>query len=190
MEAPARDRYWGHTDLPLSAEGLRQAEALRGRLAGERFDAIFASDLLRAKQTAERIACGHGMPVTFSPDLREINFGLCEGLTYAEIKERYPEADRFWVTGADALPFAGGESSADLVERVSRFRRECLPGYESVLVAGHGGPLSILICLLLELDPRFWWRVRLDIGSLSVVEVYPEGGILTLLNDTCHLQSA
>lgn len=181
-------RYWGQSDLPLSPLGIRQAERLRERLAGERFAGAYASDLRRALATAEIVLQPRGLTVAACPELREIDFGACEGLTYAEICERYPDAERFWA--ADGLVgFPNGESTAQVAERVKRFLARLASHEEeaALLVVAHGGPLSLLICLLLGLPHGRWWQFRLDVASLSIIDVYPSGAVLSLLNDRCHL---
>ena len=87
-------RVQGHTDIPLNATGIAQAQALAERLAGEPLAAVFASDLERARVTAAAVAARHELPVSIDPDLREKNFGSWEGLTDGEIAERFPAAVR------------------------------------------------------------------------------------------------
>ncbi len=92
----AERRLQGHIDIALNAEGLRQAEALAAALADERFDAIVASDLQRAHQTAQAVARVQGMAVQSDPGLRERCYGGFEGLLYAEIEARFPEEFAAW----------------------------------------------------------------------------------------------
>jgi broad specificity phosphatase PhoE len=80
----AEGRLQGHTDRPLSDYGREQARRLADDLADEEFDAIYASDLARARETAEIVAERLGLPVTLEPDLREKNWGTWEGLTPPE----------------------------------------------------------------------------------------------------------
>ncbi|SHI45660.1 Histidine phosphatase superfamily (branch 1) [Desulfofundulus thermosubterraneus DSM 16057] len=90
-------RFQGHSDTALSPRGLEQARALARRLRGENFSAFYASDLQRALNTARILAEPHGLPVVPLKALREINFGAWEGLTVAEIKNRYPrELQQWW----------------------------------------------------------------------------------------------
>jgi 2,3-bisphosphoglycerate-dependent phosphoglycerate mutase len=77
----AEGRLQGHTDRPLNEHGRRQARELAARLAGEQVDAIYASDLVRARETAEILGAQLGLPVAVDPDLREKNWGNWEGLT-------------------------------------------------------------------------------------------------------------
>jgi len=179
-------RYWGKTDVPLSDEGRQQARALAARLRREPIATVYASDLCRALDTAAAVAEAIGRPVAPCPELREIDFGELEGLTFAEVTARYPGAS-FWSPTGPGYP--GGESLADLTERAAVFRRRLAEHAddEAVLVVAHGGSLIQLICLLLGLDPARWWQIRLDYASLTILETYPEGAVLTLLNDTCHL---
>ena len=104
-------RMQGHRDLPLNAHGLAQAAALGPRFAGQKVAALYSSDLLRARQTAQPIAAALGRPVVPRAALRERHFGRCEGLTLAEISERYAD-DAQAITSHDpdyASP--GGEGS-------------------------------------------------------------------------------
>ncbi|MGZ8290291.1 MAG: histidine phosphatase family protein [Telluria sp.] len=92
----AERRLQGHIDIPLNAEGERQAEALAAALAGERIDAVVSSDLMRASQTAQAVARHHGLTVSTDPGLRERCYGGFEGLLYAEIAHRYPVEFAAW----------------------------------------------------------------------------------------------
>jgi probable phosphoglycerate mutase len=92
----AERRLQGHTDIGLNREGLQQAAALAQALAGESLDAIVASDLLRARQTAQALAERHGLPVGLDPALRERCYGSFEGLLYAEIEHRFPVQFAAW----------------------------------------------------------------------------------------------
>src|SRR3954471_7990952 len=85
-------RVQGHSDTPLNETGRAQALALAETLDGAELDAIYASDLERAYDTAQFVAQRKGLPVTPLPELRERNFGTWEGLTDSEILERFPQA--------------------------------------------------------------------------------------------------
>jgi len=188
-ELNSSERYWGRTDVALNADGLRQAERLRERLAGEKIDAIYSSHLKRAMVTAQTIASAHQLEVVICPELREIDFGQLEGLTFNEINQLYPEIVRRWFEGSSQLVYPGGESLAELEERVRRFRSRLdkHSEKESILVVAHNGVLRTLICQLLGWETSKRWQIRLNLGSLTIVETYPEGARLALLNDVSHL---
>ena len=123
----AEGRLQGHTDQPLNDYGRRQAHGLAGELAGEQLDAVYASDLARARETAEIVGERLGLPTVLDPDLREKDWGTWEGLTPVE---------------RDRVEFVG-ESTGEHAERMLRALRriaERHPGGR-VLVVTHGGSM-------------------------------------------------
>ena len=132
-------RVQGHTDRPLNETGRGQAVKLARELAGEPLDAVYASDLQRARETARIVAEPRGLTVTLLPALREKHFGTWEGLTDTEVLERFPSARR----GS----WGDGETSDDVAGRVlaalHAIARE-QPGGR-VLVVTHGGPLRAVL---------------------------------------------
>lgn len=184
------ERFWGHTDVALSADGVKQAEQLRNRLANEKIGFAYASDLCRASLTAEIIAGPHQLEVVVCTELHEVNFGKVEGLNFKEISEQYPALAADWSTRDMNFRFPDGESIGDLNQRVSRFlpRLEKHAPEDTLLIVAHSGVLRLLICHLLEIAPQHWRQIRTDLASLTIVETYPQGAILNLLNDTSHLK--
>jgi alpha-ribazole phosphatase len=188
-EANSSERYWGKTDVALGPVGIRQAEQVRDRLAMEKIDHAYSSELKRAMTTAYTIASIHNLPVTACPEIREVDFGKMEGLKFAEINKQYPEVARKWIERSPDLQYPGGESLAQLEDRVGQFKARLVrhTGSETVLVVAHAGVLRTLICQLLEMDYRHRWNIRLSLASLSIIDTYPEVNILSLLNDVSHL---
>lgn len=184
------ERFWGNTDVELSTAGIRQAEQLRDRLATEKIDAIYASDLRRASATAEIIASQHHLEVIICPELHEINFGKVEGLTFKEISQLYPELVKAWPTRDLTFKYPDGESVGDLNNRVIKFldRLEKHTPEETILIVAHSGVLRLLICHLLRMELWRWRQLRTDLASLSIVATYPQGAILNTLNDVSHLR--
>ncbi len=183
------DRFWGKTDIELSDTGIRQAEQLRDRMARNKIDAIYTSTLLRAIETAEIIASRHKVKVTTFAELCECNFGYIEGLTFKEISRKYPELATELSSGK-VVSFPGGESLEQLDKRVQRFLEKLkqLKPPSTVAIVAHSGPLRLIVCHLLGLGTEHWLQMRVDHASLSIVETYPQGTILNLLNDTSHLK--
>lgn len=190
-ELNSAERYWGHSDVKLSALGFRQAERLGDRLAAERIGAVYSSDLQRALATAKAIASRHQLDVINCAELREIDFGKLEGLNFEEISQLFPEFTAKWkVQRSTDIEFPGGESLSQLHNRVRNFvgRLKKHKAEETVLVVAHAGVLRSLICQLMRIGRHYIYHIRLDLGSLSILETYPTGAILTLLNDVSHLR--
>lgn len=141
-------RLQGHLDVALNAAGQRQAAALAESLRDEALDAIFASDLTRAAQTAQAIAQRQGLPLRLDPGLRERCYGAFEGLMYSDIVHRYPDAYAAWQAGdADAV-FPPGERVAESLRQFQQRSVAAIlqcaqrhPGQKIALVA-HGGVLE------------------------------------------------
>jgi probable phosphoglycerate mutase len=135
----AASRVQGQSDRPLTARGREQARTLADALTAEPLDAVYSSDLSRARDTAEAIAGPRGLDVRTHPGLREKDFGTWEGLTDTEVFARYPEARRgHW---------GDGETPEELRERVLGSLREISarhPG-QRLLVVTHGGPLRVVL---------------------------------------------
>lgn len=190
----AERRLQGHIDIALNDEGERQAEALAGALADERFDAIFASDLKRAHQTAEAVARQHGLDVINDGALRERCYGGFEGLLYAEIEQRFPAEFAAWqARDVDAVMPPGARSAESFRQFYQRAIGAILalaqahPGKSLALVA-HGGVLECAyraaMGMLLETPRNF------PVMNASINRFRVRGGALTLTSwgEVGHLQ--
>jgi broad specificity phosphatase PhoE len=132
-------RVQGHTDRPLTEAGRAQARALADELEGEPIDAVYSSDLERARETARVVAERRGLDVTAIPELREKHFGTWEGLTDDEVLVRFPEARRgHW---GDA------ETTEQVSQRVLGALRRIAGAHPGrrVLVVTHGGPVRAVL---------------------------------------------
>jgi broad specificity phosphatase PhoE len=188
-EKNSSQRYWGRTDVNLGAVGLRQAEQLRDRLATEKINWIYSSEMLRAVLTTRTIASLHGLNIQLCPELREIDFGQIEGLDFKEVQEQFPDVARMWIARDPALCYPGGESLKQLDSRLAGFSRRLAAHGENevILVVAHSGILRTLICQMLGLETCNRWNFRIDLASLSILDSYQGVSILSLLNDTSHL---
>jgi broad specificity phosphatase PhoE len=181
--------YQGQTDVPLSTKGRLQLAALRERLRDERFTAAYSSVLSRARVSAEILLEEHFCPLRETPDLNEISYGEWEGLTRAQVQARFPEAWAYFVEDPAVRAAPGGETRPQLRARAGRVLEEVADQFEdaSILIASHGGTLREIIGGYLNLPADEIWKLRLENASLSIVDVYAGGGVLTLFNDTAHL---
>ncbi len=154
-------RHTGRTDVELTEEGRRQARALRSPLAQRDFQRVISSPLSRALETC-RLA-GLGKRAELSEALLEWNYGSYEGLTSAQIRERRTG----WVLWRDGCP--GGESPAEVGERVDPLVAELLQAKGDIALFAHGHVLRVLAARWLGLRPGDGALLALDTGTLSVL---------------------
>ncbi|MER7534643.1 bifunctional RNase H/acid phosphatase [Streptomyces sp. NPDC097704] len=182
----------GGSDPELSAAGLRQAEAVAEALAARgTIREIVSSPLARCRQTAGAVAARLGLDVRIEQGLRETDFGAWEGLTFGEVRERYPEDLDAWLASPKAAPTGGGESFATVARRVAATRDRLTAAYagRTVLLVTHVTPIKTLVRLALGAPPESLFRMELSAASISAVAYYADGNAsVRLLNDTSHLR--
>jgi len=139
-------RIQGFRDIGLSGRGLRQAQVLARHLCGQALDAIYASDLARAVQTAEPLARQRGAVVQIDARLKERGFGLFEGHTYAEAEANWPQEYAIWQRRDPGHAVPGGESYRDARVRVLASIDELTRRHagQTIAVVTHGGVLDII----------------------------------------------
>lgn len=188
----ADSRMQGQLDIPLNALGRLQAQRLARALADEPLDAIYASDLSRAFDTAQAVAALTGHRVIADTALRERAFGVFQGLTYTEIEQRWPEQGARWrARDVDFVP-EGGESLRQLsvrsVEAAARLAAAHAGG--TILLVAHGGVMDCLYraAVRIELDLIRTWQ--LGNASINRLLYSAEGFSLVGWSDTRHLEDA
>jgi len=142
----AEHRIQGQTDVALNPTGVRQAMAMAFNAAHYNFDAIYSSDLVRAFDTAKMLAERRGLEIKKLPQLRERHFGIMQGLTAAEGKERYPEAHAYYIARDIDYNFETGESMLAFAARVEDAVKEVTRHHPNQTIAAitHAGVLDIL----------------------------------------------
>ena len=184
----AEGRVQGQIDTPMSERGIKQAEALGERLAGQKIDAAYASDLSRAWETARLALKGHKLEPHPAPLLRERSWGEWEGMTFAEVRTQFHEQYEAVRRSVEVSP-PGGESVSDLMSRTADFAQSINGIYardDTVLAVGHGGCLNALLMTLLELPPSAARRFSLASASLTMIEPLPWGRAMRLFGDISH----
>ena len=185
-------RFSGLSGEPLSAKGARQAKAAAQRLASEaRIDAIVSSPLPRAAATAAIVASELALTAATDDDLRETDFGEWEGLTLAEVENRWPEAVVAWQHDPEKAPL-GGESFADTACRVSRACERIVREHrgQTVLVVSHITPIKIMLCQALGAPLLTLYRLYLGSACLNEIQWHDnEFAAVRKVNDTSHLAS-
>ncbi|MGE5623019.1 MAG: histidine phosphatase family protein [Bacillota bacterium] len=188
-------RLQGHLDIPLNATGERQAAALGRALLDEPLDAIISSDLQRAYQTAQALAAPRGMQVQIDPGLRERCYGAFEGMMYAEIGQRYPEAYAAWQARDIDARFPPGVHVAETLREFSQRAIQTITRivergrYRKVALVTHGG---VLECAYRAAQGMGFAHPRdFDIFNASINRLRWNGSGLQLLQwgDVSHLQN-
>ena len=182
-------RYAGRTDAPLTDTGVRQAVAAAKRLASAGIDAIVASPLQRTVRTAEEVAAVTGVPVLTDEGFRETDFGAWEGLTFAEVRERWPSELTTWLADPSVAP-PDGESFDQVSERVTAALHRILAerAHQTVLIVSHVTPIKTLVAAALLAPPAALYRMHLDVAALCEIDWYADGpAVLRSFNDTAHL---
>jgi probable phosphoglycerate mutase len=185
----AEGRIQGQSDVALSPLGLRQAGAIADALAEEQIDAVFASPLRRAMQTAEPIAARLGLSIRADDRLKEIHAGIFQGLLWAEIEAKFPDAARPWREQHPDFVIPGGESRRSLMVRgLAAFESIRERPFRRVVVVSHGGILAAALKAVLRI-PAEVNPFSLYNASISKLAWNDKIKLLTL-NQLDHLSAA
>jgi 2,3-bisphosphoglycerate-dependent phosphoglycerate mutase len=184
-------RIQGQLDIPLNDTGRWQAGRLANALAAEPIAAVYASDLLRAWDTALSVGNAAGLPVVTHEGLRERGFGIFQGRTYAEVEQLWPDLALRWRKRDPDFAPEGGESLVQFRERVTTTAHELAarhPG-EQIVMVGHGGVMDVLYRAATGQSlqaPRTW-----ELGNAAINRLLwtREGLTLVGWSDTLHLDN-
>jgi broad specificity phosphatase PhoE len=177
-----RGRSYGRLDVPLSAAGRRQAEGVALALDEMSIDAVYASPLRRALETAAPLACARGLEPIVHEGLREVDFGELEGLAYAEIERERPEVYESWMRNPTDIRFPGGEAFADLRERALSAAAEIRAGHESVAVVAHGGVTRAILAAALGMPDEAIFRLDQPYAAISVIDWVAGSAVVRAVN--------
>lgn len=180
----------GGSDTELNETGRLQAQKLGEALKDIKVDAVYSSPLKRALDTARIIASFHKLPVEVEPDFREIEAGELEGLSLAEFSTSFSQFILRWREGQGQEKLPGGESVADLAERVWRGIQRIKEKHNdgTVIIVSHFFCVVVAICKALGWPLTTIERIRVQTGSISIVDLDESQPRLVLLGDTCHLR--
>jgi len=182
--------FRGRADMPLSDEGVRQAQVLADRLLDERIAAVYSSPLIRACATAERVAHAHGLHPQPVHPLTDIDYGAWEGHQHQQVEQLYPDLYQRWRTKPHLVHLPGGETLAQVRRRAILAFDGIVAGHRhaTIAVVSHRVANKLILCHALGLGDDAFWRIRQDTACLNLLE--QEDGRVTvhLVNDTCHLR--
>ncbi len=187
------DRYKGcfigKTDVALSSEGKKQAALLASPVSAVKEASFLCSPMRRTLKTAQ-IAAGPGKNLEIDENLREIDFGLWEKMTFEEIASGYSLTVEQWAAFRENFAFPEGESLAGFQKRIRKVADRIINDPSgAVVVFTHGGVIRFLICHFLGIKGKYHLSFDIGTASISEIRIYGGKGVLTLLNDRHHLDS-
>ena len=215
-EGSETKRYKGSIDVPLSENGIRQVELAAAFVAdqvkssqrsrqlsylrdihrassdsageAEGLKAVYTSDLSRAVKSGEIIAAPHRIGTVSLPELRERNFGIWEGMSFAEIRDQYPEEFNAWADNPMQYSPIGGESTLDMSKRVIAALEGVLSANAGQVVAivAHGGVNRIILCHVLGMPLEHIFRIEQDNAAINIIEFWDKYPVVKLLNGISH----
>ena len=185
-------RFRGRAELPLTARGLAQADALARRIAGHwQPSVVYTSAMQRCIVTGNRVAEMCGIPASVHEGLGDIDYGAWQMRTHEEVEQEAPDAYRLWRQAPHLLRFPGGESLQDVVARTADVLRLVMAqhGSETVVLVGHDSVNRALLLQLLDQPLSAYWKLAQDPCGLSEIEISGAVDVrVGFLNDTSHLE--
>jgi broad specificity phosphatase PhoE len=181
----------GRADVPLNDRGISQAARLGDALATEPISAIYSSPLARALQTAEAVASRRGARVQIRPGLIEMDIGETDGLTFPEVRERFPGLLETWITDdGPRQPMPGGERLVDVQKRAWDCVQSLatLHANDTICAVTHNFVILSVLTTALGVDLAGFRRLRHGVAAISVLDVGPARVRVRRMNDTCHLR--
>lgn len=181
----------GAGDPGLSASGRDQARraASSPLLRRTAFAEVLCSPMTRCRETAELVAAELDLPVRIEAELREMDFGQWEGMTYAEVQDRYPDDLRDWKRSPSAAPTGSAETFAAVFDRMGTVARALAARYAggSVIAVTHVTPVKALVAHALGAPPAALFRMELSAAGFSRIAYTGDEASVKLVNDTSHL---
>lgn len=186
------DIYRGTADVPLNEQGREEARLLGEWLKNEKIDAVYCSPLSRARDTAEAIAKHHkNLQVVAMPEIIDINYGEWQGQRKTDVKVKYPDLDRLWLTEPQKMRFPGGGETLDECTVRAKKALDILvkrhPG-QTVLLASHRAMNRAILAYVLGWDNSKFYRIGQDTTACNRFNWNGKSWDIMGLNDVCHLR--
>ena len=179
--------YKGAIDIPLSDKGRQRIARASEFLSRFKIDFIYTSALSRCIESGKIIAEKQDAPVEIASALNELGFGLWEGLSFEEIREKYPNELNLWLQDLENHTPPEGEPMRNAQRRgVAKFNEIAeRHGGQNVAIVSHAGILRLIICSILDLKLQGMFRIGQDYGCIDMVRIHKDGiAVVELLNFT------
>jgi alpha-ribazole phosphatase len=182
--AAGNGRFQGHKDVSLTAVGRRELDALLKKCSRYSVSAVYSSDLLRARETAEAVARNFGLQVELRPALREMHFGQWEGNSWAQVRRRFPELACEWAQHFPHHAIPGAELFRHFKRRVDLAVRQLVAANRNrcPLAVTHAGVIRIVVAKVLGLSDKNLFRIAQDPCAVNVIDYYQDGAVVQSIN--------
>lgn len=180
-EGNVKGQFSGVTNTPLTTYGIEQAKEAHLKLEGESFDVVLSSPLSRAYDTAK---CVTDQDVELDDELKEMNFGIFEGLTYLEIQDKYPDEFKVWQQEGTAYEFVEGESLKSFYDRITMSYAKIIKKYQGkdLLIVAHSGVIRSILAHEISEEFNHYWKYKIDNCKISIIEYLDDFTILVASN--------
>ncbi len=185
-------RIQGISDVELSEEGLRQAELLAKNFPFDKVDAVYSSDLSRAKTTAKFVADKFNLPVQTTAELREVDFGIWEGKYFSELEKFDADNLKTFYKNPDELKLDRAETFQQAQSRAMNAIKKIIANHESdgdsrIVAVAHGSINRTILCAILDIPLKNMWRLSQFNTAINILRVDDGNFTVQLLNSTAHI---
>ncbi|GJL79262.1 MAG: alpha-ribazole phosphatase [Nitrospinaceae bacterium] len=178
----------GHFDVDISPAGREQFLSISESLKNVSIHAFYSSDLKRTRICAEIVSKPHGLKPTAFSELRELSFGEWEGMSVAEVNQKFPNQLENRLKNIETFSVKGGETFLQLQERVIPKFEEIVGGHsnETIVILAHGGVNRIILGHVLGIPMSNIFRIQQEYGAINVIQYYQDNGVAELIGGTHH----
>ena len=184
-----KSRLSGHIDSSISEEGKEQIDKITNYLKDFDIDKIYTTTSSRTKDTVKKLSELKSIEIIEKESLKEISFGDFEGLTFDEIKDKYPKEFQDMIEKGYEYKYPNGESVIDSYNRVCIELDNIISNNDdrTILICSHGGTIRNIITYLISNSYKYHWNFKIDNGSVTILEVQDGFTVITAMNNTSFI---
>ena len=184
-----KSRLSGHIDSSISEEGKEQIDKITNYLKDFGIDKIYTTTSSRTKDTVKKLSELKSIEIIEKESLKEISFGDFEGLTFDEIKDKYPKEFQDMIEKGYEYKYPNGESLIDSYNRVCIELDNIISNNDdrTILICSHGGTIRNIITYLISNSYKYHWNFKIDNGSVTILEVQDGFTVITAMNNTSFI---
>ena len=184
-----KSRLSGHIDSSISEEGKEQIDKITNYLKDFDIDKIYTTTSSRTKDTVKKLSELKSIEIIEKESLKEISFGDFEGLTFNEIKDKYPKEFQGMIQKGYEYKYPNGESLIDSYNRVCIELDNIISNNDNrtILICSHGGTIRNIINYLISNSYKYHWNFKIDNGSVTILEIQDGFTVITAMNNTSFI---